>query len=222
MPETESVNTQRWDENAAILISSPLSRLQRRTLLRRCRFSELVSKDKRIMDLGCGHGPFLSYFWSEGYRSLGAIEPDPKLTKSIPSHIKADIKHCKAEKIDFPDASFDAVWVYGVLHHLKGLDAYRACCDEIKRVLKPGGVAFILEPGRYRLFLAMEAVAKVLGLVSKTFRAFSETMIEEEKEQHFFLQNHGEVRDRLKASGMQVLVDDYFIYTWLFTVRKPG
>ena len=99
--------------------------------------------------------------------------------------------------------------------------AYRAACDEIQRVLRPGGLAFIMEPGRYRFFVALEAVARVLGFVSKTFKAFSDTMIEERAEQHFFLKNHGAVREHMKARGLRVITDDYFLYTWLFTTQKP-
>jgi SAM-dependent methyltransferase len=216
-----NVNTSQWNANSVVLIDSPLARAHRRLMLRLGGFTSLVRKDMKILDVGCGSGPFLAFFWSQGYRDLAAIEPDPALTKNIPSSVKVDLRNCMAEKIDFPDASFDVVFVYCVLHHLKGLDAYRAVCAEIHRVLKPGGVVFISEPGRYRVFLAMEAAAYLLGFVSKTFKAFYGTMKEERPEQHFFLKNHNVIRQSLLSKGLRVLKDDYFFYSWIFTAQKP-
>jgi SAM-dependent methyltransferase len=190
-------------------------------IFRRLGFSRLATdKSGALLDLGCGSGPFLRYFHSLGYARLFGLEPDPALIANIPPGL-ADVRKGVAEAVPFADASFDYVWVYGVLHHLPGPDSYRAACGEISRVLKPGGIVFILEPGRYWTFRAMEAAAKMLGAFSRTFRALRETMDEERPQQHDFLQNHGVVRDSLLERSLERLVDDYFFYTWLFVARKP-
>src|SRR5918994_3240853 len=53
----------------------------------------------------------------------------------------------EAERLPFPDDSFDLVFGHAVLHHLPDLDgAFR----EFRRVLRPGGaVVFAGEPSRY-------------------------------------------------------------------------
>lgn len=215
------VNTDRWNENAVRLTESPLARAHRRLMVWLSRFPALAKPDHALLDFGCGAGPFLKHFKSLGFSRLSGVEPDSALVAQIPKGL-ADVRVGAGEKLPFPDASFDVVWVYCVLHHLERLPAYRAACGEIDRVLKPGGLVFINEPGRYRVFLALEAVAKALGSVSKTWRAFRETMDEERTLQHFFLQNHGAVRDRLLELGFSPLVDDYVAYSWIFTARKPG
>ncbi len=218
----EAVNTARWDANSVVLIESPLAKAHRKLILRHARFEALATDKKgALLDLGCGSGPFLKFFRSEGFENLSGLEPDPALVANIPKGV-ADVRIGKAEQLPFADASFDYVWVYGVLHHLTGPEGYRAASAEIARVLKPGGLVFIMEPGRYKFFLVMEAAAKALGLFSKTFRALRETMDEERPLQHRFLKEHGVVRERLLAGGLQPLVDDYFLYTWLFTARKPA
>ena len=54
---------------------------------------------------------------------------------------------CEADRLPFPDESFDLVFGHAVLHHLPDLDAAFA---EFRRVLRPGGtLAFCGEPSRY-------------------------------------------------------------------------
>jgi SAM-dependent methyltransferase len=50
-----------------------------------------------------------------------------------------------AEAIDAPDAGFDAVLMFKSLHHVP-LTALDQALQEIHRVLKPGGLAYISEP----------------------------------------------------------------------------
>lgn len=53
----------------------------------------------------------------------------------------------EAERLPFPDASFDLVFGHAVLHHLPDLEA---SFSEFARVLRPGGtVVFCGEPSRY-------------------------------------------------------------------------
>ncbi|TFH46793.1 MAG: class I SAM-dependent methyltransferase, partial [Lysobacterales bacterium] len=45
-----------------------------------------------------------------------------------------------AERMDLPDASFDAVVEFNALHHIPG---WRLTLREISRVLRPGGVFYL-------------------------------------------------------------------------------
>ncbi len=55
--------------------------------------------------------------------------------------LTAEVQVADAENLPFPDASFDLVYSYGVLHHSP--DTRRAV-REVHRVLKPGGTALIM------------------------------------------------------------------------------
>lgn len=216
-----SFNSTSWNENSRILIESKLAKAHRKLLLKKAKFYSLTSdKKKKILDLGCGSGPFLRKFSSNGYTNLCGLEPDKELIKFIPDHL-ADVKVGVAEKIPFSDSYFDTIFVFCVLHHLQANeDSYIKACNEIYRVLKPGGSVFIIEPGRYKVFRFMELVSKVLGKASKTFRALSETMDEEKREQHFFLKNHSLIKKFFIEKKDNIIVDKYFFYSWIFVVKK--
>lgn len=55
--------------------------------------------------------------------------------------LTADVQVADAENLPFPDATFDIVYSWGVLHHSP--DTRRAI-REVHRVLKPGGTAIIM------------------------------------------------------------------------------
>jgi ubiquinone/menaquinone biosynthesis C-methylase UbiE len=62
--------------------------------------------------------------------------------------IRAELRVANAEQLDFPDASFGVVYSFGVLHHTPNL---QAALDEVHRVLRPGGKAFLMLYSRYSL-----------------------------------------------------------------------
>ena len=57
------------------------------------------------------------------------------------SGLKGEFRVADAERLDFPDASFDLVYSHGVLHHTPDIEA---AVREIHRVLKPGGRAMVM------------------------------------------------------------------------------
>ncbi len=55
--------------------------------------------------------------------------------------LESDLRVADAENLPFPDASFDIVYSYGVLHHSPNTPR---CISEVRRVLRPGGTALIM------------------------------------------------------------------------------
>lgn len=103
-------------------------------------YKELVGK--KVLDIGCGTGWSTEQFVRMGARvsAIDLTEKAIELTKKRFAlyHLDADIKVGDAEKIPYPDGTFEYVFVWGVLMHTPNTEG---AIREIHRVLKQGGRA---------------------------------------------------------------------------------
>lgn len=101
-------------------------------------FEALKGQDMLEIGVGCGtHAELLSKH-AKSYTGIdltnyavGATTRRLTLKKQQATILKMDAEH-----MTFPDASFDFVWSWGVIHHSSNT---RKVLAEISRVLKPGG-----------------------------------------------------------------------------------
>jgi len=113
-------------------------------------FNELLELDgKHILELGCGRAELTRLIATGGSgRSMAALEVDDiqhDLNLNIADLPNVEFIKAGAEAIPFPDASFDVAFMFKSLHHVP-LDLMDKAMAELKRVLKPGGLAYISEP----------------------------------------------------------------------------
>jgi len=97
---------------------------------------------RRVLDAGCGTGGMMS--WLARYANEGEVagidlSPDA-LEFSQRAH--RNVSRASLTDLPFADASFDVVTSFDVLQHVP-VDENTRAVNEIYRVLKPGGVAFL-------------------------------------------------------------------------------
>ena len=104
----------------------------------------------KVVDLGCGSGVFTDALRRRGYRCTG-VDLSPKLV-AIARQKYPEIEFIEGdvEGLPFPEASFDAVLLSGLVHHLP--DASR-CAAEVFRILRPGGTFVAFDPNRLNPFM---------------------------------------------------------------------
>ena len=111
---------------------------------------------KEFLEIGCGDGRLTAWFVGLP-ASLKAIDPDPKkidaAKKAIPG---VTFQVGSGELLDFSDGSFDVVLFSLSLHHH---EEARVALGEAWRVLRPTGVALVLEP------LAQGALERICSVV---------------------------------------------------------
>ena len=103
----------------------------------------------RVLELGCGRAEKTRMLAETGrVMEILALEVDAiqhARNLQIDDLPNVRFAHGGAEAIPAADTSFDIVIMFKSLHHVP-VDHMDAALDEIARVLKPGGVAWISEP----------------------------------------------------------------------------
>jgi ubiquinone/menaquinone biosynthesis C-methylase UbiE len=115
---------------------------------------------RTVLDYGCGNGENSLPLVARGARVIGLDVSNDLLSlarQRLALHGMSDratFLAGSAHDLPLPDASVDAVMGIAILHHLD----LRLAAREVRRVLKPGGIAVFQEPVRNsRLLKALRA-----------------------------------------------------------------
>lgn len=113
-------------------------------------YNELLELDGRhILELGCGSAQFTRAIAEQGRdRHITATEVDQQQHAKnlrIDDLPNVTFLSAGAQAIPGQDESFDTVMMFKSLHHVPG-NLLDKALQEINRVLKPGGLAYISEP----------------------------------------------------------------------------
>jgi ubiquinone/menaquinone biosynthesis C-methylase UbiE len=131
-------------------MNNPLRRLvQRRlelpTFARMIADAGIRLENSRILDAGCGSG-YSTELIAERFspRELVAFDLMPEqIERAKRRHVRAArFRIGSITEIDHPDDTFDAAFVFGVLHHVPN---WRRALSELCRVLVAGGVLLVEE-----------------------------------------------------------------------------
>jgi ubiquinone/menaquinone biosynthesis C-methylase UbiE len=148
-----------------LLVNNPV-----RALVQRFYEGPLLQKlggrldDARVLDVGCGRGVGVQILLEQfGAGQVYGIDLDPQQVRRAQKRFagtsegRVVLAVGSVEKLPFPNEYFDAVFDFGMLHHVVD---WQAGVAEIRRVLKPSGLFFFEEVTRealnrwaYRTFL---------------------------------------------------------------------
>jgi SAM-dependent methyltransferase len=106
-----------------------------------CRQLHALSGGGRLLDFGCGWGNYLAAARAVGFDAVG-IEVDRAKIDFARAHGLTAVEGDLLDR-SFADASFDAAIAQQVFEHLYDPVPY---LEELRRVLKPGGVLFLSVP----------------------------------------------------------------------------
>jgi len=100
----------------------------------------------KLLNVGCAHGPdFLPF--TKGFELWG-VDSSPAMLKqalkySAKFQFQVNLAIADALSLPFPDDSFDWAISVATYHHIKGESERERAFIELKRILKPGGEAFL-------------------------------------------------------------------------------
>jgi SAM-dependent methyltransferase len=119
----------------------------RRDRIERARL-ELVMRYARppgtLLEVGPGQGGIARLAREAGW-TYSAVEPSHVLAMQLRA-LGVDVIEAFVPPIPARDEHHDVVYADQVLEHMPGIDAARAMVAEARRVLKPGGVLFVVVP----------------------------------------------------------------------------
>jgi len=103
-------------------------------------------KSGRLLNIGCGHGadflPFKDAF------ELHGVDFSPEMLKMAGKYatrygLTLNLKEAEATALPYPDDYFDRAIAIATYHHLATSEDRRKAFTELKRILRPGGEAFV-------------------------------------------------------------------------------
>jgi ubiquinone/menaquinone biosynthesis C-methylase UbiE len=146
-----------WAE--LLVVNNPSRVFQQRFEIRWMKRHMPLAPGGVFLEVGCGRGAgagIIAEEFSPG--RLFAMDLDPKMIKRAFRYLGPEMRpgisffSADALNLPHPDGVFDAVFGFGVLHHVPD---WQSALDEIHRVLKPGGIYFLEElyPTLYQNFI---------------------------------------------------------------------
>jgi SAM-dependent methyltransferase len=134
--------------------------------------------------VGCGSGYDLRAFAALGCTLYG-IEPDPQAAEEA-RRAGVQVQSCTIESASFPDGSFDVITMNHALEHV--FDP-RAALANLRRMLRAGGVLYLLFPTSDGLW----------------FRLFRQDWYHLEVPRHLHFFGHGPFLRLARETGFRVL-----------------
>ena len=101
----------------------------------------------RVLEIGCGQGPLVNHLPARGASMVGidmsrsSLERAAAGARELGWGDRVRLLQADAERLPFPDDTFDAVVSFGVLHHTPDT---ASAVQEIGRVLRPGGRTIVM------------------------------------------------------------------------------
>jgi SAM-dependent methyltransferase len=111
-----------------------------RQVIERCVADGTLRRGDRLLDMGCGQGVALALFRRHGIDAIGiTMGEDYRVCRDA----GYDVREMDFSFLDFEDATFDFVWCRHALEH-SVFPLFTL--HEIRRVLRPGGRAYVEVP----------------------------------------------------------------------------
>lgn len=111
----------------------------------------------KILDFGCGAGRQIQYFYDNKKLTISGCDPNESHIQWLSSQYP--LASFYVSKFDpplpFPDESFDLVYSVSVFTHLSEKAQFNWLTD-LKRILRPGGIALLTTLGEYAAKLSDE------------------------------------------------------------------
>jgi len=152
----------------------------------------------KLLNLGCAHGPdFLPF--NQGFDLYG-VDFSTEMLKfarkySQKFNFTVNLMVADVRQLPFQDEAFDWAISVATYHHIMGKEEKQTALNELRRVLKPGGEAFITVWNRWqpRFWFSQRHI-------DMPWRTRSQILY-----RHYYLFSYPELEKLVKKAGFEVL-----------------
>jgi tRNA (uracil-5-)-methyltransferase TRM9 len=152
----------------------------------------------RLLNIGCAHGPdFLPF---KQHFELYGVDFSSEMLKfaqkySQKFHFTVSLSLADVSHLPYSDETFDWAISVATYHHVRGQEERQAALNELRRVLKPGGEAFITVWNRWqpRFWFSRREVAVPWRKKGKTLYRY------------YYLFSYTELEKLARKAGFRVL-----------------
>ncbi len=98
-----------------------------------------LTGDESVLDVGCGNGNYVAELARRDHRGpVVALDQSYGMLTTVATTART---RADAQALPFPDGAFDVVLAIHMLYHVPD---WNRAIDELRRVLRPGGIALVL------------------------------------------------------------------------------
>ncbi len=152
----------------------------------------------KLLNIGCAHGPdFLPF---KQHFELYGVDFSTEMLKfarkySQKFNFAVSLALADASHLPYPDETFDWAISVATYHHIKGKKRRQAALNELRRVLKPGGEAFVTvwNQGQPKFWFKGKEIAVPWRKKDKTLYRY------------YYLFSYPELEKLAKKAGFKVL-----------------
>jgi tRNA (uracil-5-)-methyltransferase TRM9 len=151
----------------------------------------------RLLNLGCAHGPdFLPF--KDGFELYG-VDFSAEMLRFAQKYaqkfgLNVELALADVRRLPYPDESFDRAIAVATYHHLMGGE-HQEALKELRRVLKPGGEAFITVWNKWQPRFWFKPKE-----VEIPWRKKGETLY-----RRYYLFSYAELEGQVKRAGFEVV-----------------
>lgn len=107
-------------------------------------FKKHASPKMNILDVGCGYGRTLNELHKNGFKNLTGVDfSERMISRGLRLHPHLTLIKNNGDNLPFPDNSFDAILLIGVLTSNIQTEKQEELISEISRVLNDHGIIYI-------------------------------------------------------------------------------